>query len=224
MPQLIRATAACAALIALAPHAARAADAGCLRHTLTPGEELDVRVAAGAVVPRTTPFQIVDRCVTPTDTYAWIATGRSRSREAESWHEYTCRKGPAKWSCGDGEYHQVFAVQLKSSGRTQPLEAISHDESDPEPARQLAAAALQLYADPAAHLPECTRTGADARDFSSVKARPMAADAPVAVDVWNKGEFEYVDFELELRLVFAAKQADARNPVAKCWAYVPAPR
>jgi hypothetical protein len=216
----------CAAGAALSgiPGAARAAaaEAACTSHTLTPADELAVTAAAGAVVPRTVSFQIVERCVTAEDTFAWIATARVRNREAEQWWEFTCRKGLMKWSCGDGEFRQLFAVHLEASGHTQGLQAIAHGEQPEEHVRNLAAAALQIYANPAAHLPECNRPTADARDWSTVAAaeRPLPADGPLDADVWHKGDADVVDFNLQLRFVFAAEQADPRKPAPKCWAYV----
>jgi hypothetical protein len=199
-----------------------AAAAACTSHTLSPADELAVTAAAGAVVPRTLSFQIVDRCVTPEDTYAWIATARARTREAEQWWEYTCRKGLMKWSCGEGEFRQLFAVHVQASARTQGLQAISHGELPEERVRNLAAAALQVYADAAARLGECNRTAADARTWSSVPAseRALPSDGPLDADVWHKGDVDVVDFNLEVRFVFAAEQADPRNPVARCWTYV----
>ncbi len=219
----LRRLAALLVLALLAPQG-RAAGADCTRHSLTPAEELDARAAAGAVVPRTTPFQIVDRCVTAQDTYAWIATERVRTREAQSWWEYTCRKGLSRWNCGDGEFHQLFPVQLRDAGRTQGVEAIAHDNLAPGAAREFAAAATRLYLDPSAHLPECGRRAQDARDFASLKAadRPVPADGPLVADVWNKGDAYYADFNLSLRVVFAAQQAELRAPQPRCWAFVPA--
>lgn len=201
---------------------AAAAAPACTGHTLSPADELAVTVAAGAVVPRTTAFQIVDRCVTPEDSYAWIATARTRTREAEQWWEYTCRKGLMKWSCGEGEFRQLFPVHLQANGRTQGLQAISHGELAEERVRNLAAAALQLYADPSAHLSECNRPSADARQWSSLPPaeRALPADGPLDADVWHKGDVDLVDFNLQVRFVFAAEQADPRRPVPKCWAYV----
>ncbi len=212
------------ALAVLAPQA-HAAGADCIRHTLTPAEELDAKAAAGAVVPRTTPFQVVDRCVTAQDTYAWIATERVRTREAQSWWEYTCRKGLSRWNCGDGEFHQLISVRVENAGRTQGVEAIAHDNLAPEAAREFAAAATRLYLSPSVHLPECGRRAQDARDWSSLKTgdRPVPADEPLVADVWSKGDLYYADFNLTLRVVFAAKQADARSPQPQCWAFVPAP-
>lgn len=214
----------CAALLLLGAALSRSVAAAptCTSHTLSPADELAVNAAAGAVVPRTIAFQIVDRCVTAEDTYAWIATARTRTREAEQWWEYTCRKGLMKWSCGEGEFRQLFAVRLQASGRTQGLEAISHDDLAEERVRNLGAAALQVYADPGAHLSECNRAGADARDWSSLPAseRALPADGPLDADVWHKGDVDVVDFNLQVRFVFAAQQAEPRQPAPKCWAYV----
>ena len=228
MPEMLRVRPlhllACVALLGLAGARAQAAPGAdeCRSRNLTPADELAVTAAAGAVVPRTTAFQIVERCVTAEDSYAWIATARTRSREAEQWWEYTCRKGLMKWSCGEGEFRQLFAVHLQAGGRTQGLQAISHGEIAPERARALAAAALQVYADPAAHLTECNRPAADARDWSTLAAaeRALPADGPVDADVWHKGDADVVDFNLRMRLVFAAEQADPRKPAPKCWAYL----
>ena len=204
-------------------HAASPAAPECTSRTLSPADELAVNVAAGAVVPRTITFQIVERCVTGADSYAWIATTRTRSREAEQWWEYTCRKGLMKWSCSEGEFRQLFAVHLQALGRTQGLQAIAHGEVPEDAARTLAAAALQVYANPAAHLPECNRHAADARDWSTLPPaeRALPADGPVDADVWHKGEADVVDFNLQTRFVFAAQQPDPRNPVPRCWSFVP---
>jgi hypothetical protein len=203
-------------------HAAPPVPADCTSRTLSPADELAVNAAAGAVVPRTIAFQIVERCVTGEDSYAWIATARTRSREAEQWSEYTCRKGLMKWSCGEGEFRQLFAVHLEPSARTQGLQAISHGEVAADSARALAAAALQIYANPAAHLPECNRAAADARDWATLPPaeRALPADGPVDADVWHKGDADVVDFNLQTRIVFAAQQPDPRKPSAKCWAYI----
>jgi hypothetical protein len=214
-----------AALLALAAggtHAAPLVAPDCSSRSLTPADELAVNAAAGAVVPRTVAFQIVERCVTREDSYAWIATARTRTREAEQWWEYTCRKGLMKWSCGEGEFRQLFAVHLQPGGRTQGLQAISHGEVPEDSARALAAAALQVYANPAAHLAECNRHAADARDWSTLPPaeRALPADGPVDADVWHKGEADVVDFNLQTRFVFAAQQADPRNPVPRCWSFV----
>jgi hypothetical protein len=213
----------CFTLLALAaPLAAPAAAPECRSHNLTAEEDLAVRAAAGAVVPRTVAFQIVERCVTAEDSYAWIATARVRTREAEQWWEYTCRKGVMKWSCGEGEFRQLFAVHLEPAARTQGLQAISHGEVAEDSARALAAAALQIYANPAAHLPECNRAAADARDWATLPPaeRALPADGPVDADVWHKGDADVVDFNLQTRIVFAAQQPDPRKPVARCWSFV----
>jgi hypothetical protein len=211
-------------LMLAAGHAGAAAETSpeCRSRTLSAEDELAVKAAAGAVVPRTTAFQIVERCVTAEDSYAWIATARVRTREAEQWREYTCRKGQMKWSCGEGEFRQLFAVHLEPSGRTQGLQAISHGEIAEDSARSLAAAALQVYANPAAHLPECNRAAADARDWATLPAaeRALPADGPVDADVWHKGDADVVDFNLRTRIVFAAQQPDPRKPSARCWAYL----
>jgi hypothetical protein len=217
--------AACAVLLTFGAGRAPAQPAAapeCTSRSLSPADELAVNTAAGAVVPRTVAFQIVERCVTSQDSYAWIATARTRTREAEQWWEYTGRKGLMKWSCGEGEFRQLFAVHLQPAGRTQGLQAISHGEIPEERARGLAAAALQVYANPAAHLAECNRPAADARDWSTLPAgeRALPADGPVDADVWHKGEADVVDFNLQTRFVFAAQQPDPRNPVPRCWAFV----
>jgi hypothetical protein len=215
----------CAALLVLGSglaHAAADAAPDCSSRSLTPADELAVNAAAGAVVPRTVAFQIVERCVTAQDSYAWIATARTRTREAEQWWEYTCRKGLMKWSCGEGEFRQLFTVHLQAGGRSQGLQAISHGEVPEDSARALAAAALQVYANPAAHLAECNRHPADARDWSALSPadRALPEDGPVDADVWHKGDVDVVDFNLQTRFVFAAQQADPRNPVPRCWSFV----
>src|ERR1700722_12653988 len=117
----------CAALLGVGlAHAAPGAAPECSSRSLTPADELAVNAAAGAVVPRTIAFQIVERCVTGEDSYAWIATARTRTREAEQWWEYTCRKGLMKWSCGEGEFRQLFAVDLQAGGRAPGLAGSSH--------------------------------------------------------------------------------------------------
>ncbi len=216
---------ACALFLAAGTGAARAAAGAapaCTSRSLSPADELAVTAAAGAVVPRTVTFQIIERCVTPQDSYAWIATSRTRTREAEQWWEYTCRKGLMKWSCGEGEFRQLFAVRLQPGGRTQGLQAISHGEVPEEHARSLASAALQVYANPAAHLAECNRHAADARDWSTLPPaeRALPTDDPVDADVWHKSDADVVDFNLQTRIVFAAQQADPRNPVPRCWSFV----
>jgi hypothetical protein len=209
-------------LVSAPAHAAAEVAPECRSHTLTAEDELAVKAAAGAVVPRTVAFQIVERCVTAQDSYAWIATARVRTREAEQWSEYTCRKSVMKWSCGEGEFRQLFAVHLEPSGRTQALQAIAHGDVSADSARALAAAALQVYANPAAHLAECNRPAADARDWATLPPaqRALPADGPVDADVWHKGEADVVDFNLQTRIVFAAQQPDPRAPSAKCWAYI----
>jgi hypothetical protein len=215
----------CVALPALGAglaHAAPGAAPECRSRSLSPADELAVTAAAGAVVPRTITFQIVERCVTAEDSYAWIATARTRSRDAEQWWEYTCRKGLMKWSCGEGEFRQLFAVHLQAPERTQGLQAITHGEVGADNARALAAAALQIYANPAAHLAECNRHAADARDWSTLPPaeRALPTDGPVDADVWHKGDADVVDFNLQTRFVFAARQPDARNPVPRCWSFL----
>lgn len=211
-----------AALLAtlLVPLGARAAVPTCASATLAPKDEASLRAVAGSVVPKGATFTVIERCVNADAAYAFIATAHEHRDNAEEWWEYTCHRGALNWACADGEHRQLFSAVL-ADGELQPVQAIAHDSLAPARARRLASDALKIYADPAAHLPECGKASGQSRDWSTFRPRPrLPVPEPLDADVWPKGTQLLVDFNLTLRFVFTQGKDPAAAPALRCWSEV----
>ncbi|HTV98022.1 MAG TPA: hypothetical protein VME42_18660 [Steroidobacteraceae bacterium] len=199
------------------PHRAIAQDAPCASRSLSREDGAQAQAAARAALPAAARLTLADACWNPRDAHARVETPRSaESSGIEQWWSVSCRREELGWQCDPAQLKQLMELSVR--GAAHAVELSVDRRALLGRARQLAAAALEIYADPAARLPACEIAGPRDREPVNVPRGAVlpAGGRAIHVTLSRDGLIDSV-FLLDVSVTIEFSSDEAARPRASCW-------
>jgi hypothetical protein len=135
------------------------------------------------------------------------------------WWELTCGRDAEDWKCDPGQFKQFINTSLLFRGRPRQVAISFGKDTTLRQAREWSFQAINLYVDPASHVPSCSPDVIESR-WAVIRARDKLPPpkTPIHVEVAVAAEANSVmlsDINVEIRL--PRSNGNASNPTTACF-------
>lgn len=192
----------------------------CEFRILQPNDERRLVASARTSLPPDLETFVTHPCRNGSSARAGIVTEHVKeSNGVLHWWELTCRRDAEDWHCDPAERKQFINTLLRFRGRPRQVAISFGKDTTLSQARELSLEAINLYADPASHVPPCSTDVIESR-WAVIRAREklpppkMPIHVEVSVDT-DANSVMLSDINVEIRLPRSTDNVS--NPTTACF-------
>src|SRR5271163_1363283 len=192
----------------------------CESRILQPNDERRLVASARTFLPPDLETFVTHPCRNGSSARAGIVTEHVKeSNGVLHWWELTCRRDAEDWHCDPAERKQFINTSLRYRGRPRQVAISFGKDTTLSQARELSLEAINLYADPASHVPPCSTDVIGSR-WAVIRARDKLPrpKMPIHVEVSVNTDANSVmlsDINVEIR---SPRSTDnVSNPTTACF-------